>query len=59
MNYVQGLKARDKKEARLTTLKHQITIHDEHKHRMQVYFDKELAAYQEWKTENKMEGLIY
>lgn len=59
MNYLQGLKSRDKKESKLTTIKHQIEIHDEHKHRMKVYFEKELAAYQKWKQDNNIEGLIF
>lgn len=59
MNYTQLLKARDKRESKLNSLKHQSALHEEQKVRMQELFEKELAAYQEWKTVNKIEGLIF
>lgn len=59
MNYLQGLRARDKREGKLSSLEHQVKLHEEQKVRMKVEFEKQLQDYKAWKTEHKIQGLLY
>lgn len=59
MNYLQLLKARDKRESKLSSMQHQVKIHEEQRERMRATFEEDLALYQEWKKKNNIEGLIF
>ena len=53
------MKRRDRKERELDTIKEQIRINKETEVRFEFNYEKKFQGYQDWKKENKIEGIKY